>query len=557
MGEILKPQDSNYDAIIIGSGIGGLTVASLLTQILKKRVLILEKHSKLGGFTHSFGKKGKWRWDVGIHYVGDMHPKSLVRKVFDFITNKKLEWKKFPDPFQYYIYPDFKFAVPSSDKEYQIELEKLFPEEKSALEQYFKDLKKVSQAWVLLQLKEKNLIKKIIFKLSKKIKTLLNQTTKEYLDQNFHNYKLKALLDSQWGDVGLPPAKSPFYAHALVVTHYLRGAYYPKSGSAKIAETIMEVVKNRGGEARSLAHVTDVLLQPKENKVKGCRYTEKKNTPEGMQESIKEVYAPLVISNAGARLTYSKWIPQSLNSDLAIKISKVPPGLSSVTIYIGLKESPSKLGVKGENYWIFNDYNHDAMAESCNQILEGKPVMAFVSFGSLHNSDIQNSTAQIITFIDPRSLDKWKETQFQNRGEDYKELKNNMAAALIDLVDKHINGFKDLVEFFEVGTPLTVKHYTDQPFGEIYGLSGTAERYTILNDLGVETPVENFYLTGADVSMAGIAGAMFGGVMTFAAIAMREMFSAHIIQASVFYFTSKLKLDFFKRNETQDNGLNK
>jgi phytoene dehydrogenase-like protein len=479
----------------------------------------------LGGFTHSFGKKGKWRWDVGLHYVGDMHPKSKVRKVFDFVTNKKLEWQSFPNPFQYYIYPDFKFAVPASAQQFQAEIIKMFPEAEPALVQYFKDLKKVSGAWLLLQLNDKSLIKKIIFIFSAKTKLLLKLTTKDYLDLNFKDQKLKALLDSQWGDTGLPSAKSPFHVHALLVSHYLRGAYYPKAGSHKIAETIMEVVKMHGGEAQSFAHVTEVLFEKTKNKVQGCRYTEKKNTPEGIIESSKEVYAPLVISNAGARITYAKWVPPTVNSDMKQKIASVPPGLSSLTVYIGLKENPKKLGIQGENYWIFSDYDHDKMAANCNQVIIGKPSLAFVSFGSAHNTEIQNSTAQIITFIEPKAFEKWQSTQFQKRGEEYQELKNNMANSLIAFVDKHISGFKDLVEFIEVGTPLTVTHYTDQPFGEIYGLSGTAERYTLLKDLGAETPVENLYLTGADVSMAGVAGALFGGVITFYKIAVRELFS--------------------------------
>ncbi len=55
---------THYDVIMIGSGMGALTTASILAQIGKKRVLLLERHFKPGGFTHSFRRK-KYEWDVG------------------------------------------------------------------------------------------------------------------------------------------------------------------------------------------------------------------------------------------------------------------------------------------------------------------------------------------------------------------------------------------------------------------------------------------------------------------------------------------------------------
>jgi phytoene dehydrogenase-like protein len=84
-----------YDAIVIGSGIGGLCVASLLAQMANKRILVLERHFKLGGFTHSFSRKG-YTWDVGLHYVGGLAPGSQGRHIFDFITRKGVDWPYFP-----------------------------------------------------------------------------------------------------------------------------------------------------------------------------------------------------------------------------------------------------------------------------------------------------------------------------------------------------------------------------------------------------------------------------------------------------------------------------
>ena len=85
--------DEYYDAIVIGSGIGGLTSAAILSKAGKK-VLVLEQHYTAGGYTHSYSRNG-YEWDVGVHYIGEVgDPSSPLRKVFDFISNSQLKWAK-------------------------------------------------------------------------------------------------------------------------------------------------------------------------------------------------------------------------------------------------------------------------------------------------------------------------------------------------------------------------------------------------------------------------------------------------------------------------------
>ena len=67
--------DEKWDAIVIGSGIGGLAAAVLLGQHGGKRVLVLERHYEAGGFTHTFHRPG-YQWDVGVHYIGEMQDEA-------------------------------------------------------------------------------------------------------------------------------------------------------------------------------------------------------------------------------------------------------------------------------------------------------------------------------------------------------------------------------------------------------------------------------------------------------------------------------------------------
>jgi choline dehydrogenase-like flavoprotein len=90
------PPDGEWDAIAIGSGIGGLSCAALLARRAGKRVLVLERHYTAGGFTHVFHRPG-YEWDVGVHYIGEMGAGCGMRALFDEITEGRLKWNAMPE----------------------------------------------------------------------------------------------------------------------------------------------------------------------------------------------------------------------------------------------------------------------------------------------------------------------------------------------------------------------------------------------------------------------------------------------------------------------------
>ena len=105
VGYTSKVKNEIFDVIIIGSGMSGLTTAALLAQH-NYRVLVIEKHFKVGGFTHTFKRK-QFEWDVGIHYIGEVHNKKThTRKLFDRVTGEKLQWAKMDDNYVRIIFPD-------------------------------------------------------------------------------------------------------------------------------------------------------------------------------------------------------------------------------------------------------------------------------------------------------------------------------------------------------------------------------------------------------------------------------------------------------------------
>jgi all-trans-retinol 13,14-reductase len=89
--------ENQYDAIVIGSGAGGLAAAVLLAKHANKRVLVLERHYAAEVLTHVFRRTG-FEWDVGLHYIGQFqNPESPGRRVFDHLTDSRLDRVAMPE----------------------------------------------------------------------------------------------------------------------------------------------------------------------------------------------------------------------------------------------------------------------------------------------------------------------------------------------------------------------------------------------------------------------------------------------------------------------------
>ena len=208
--------DRDYDAIVIGSGIGGLTSAACLAKMGKK-VCVLEQHYTAGGFTHSYERNG-YEWDVGVHYIGDVgHTKTTARRIFDYITNGNLKWSAMDKEFDRIFIGKETFNLNSGKAAYRQGLIDAFPEEEVAIDEYLKRMHSVKgamQAHTLQKILPSWLNRIIDVLIKHKRPVWFQQTTREVLEDITDNQMLIALMTSQWGDCGMPPAESSFEIHS-------------------------------------------------------------------------------------------------------------------------------------------------------------------------------------------------------------------------------------------------------------------------------------------------------------------------------------------------------
>jgi phytoene dehydrogenase-like protein len=500
-------ESRGFDAIVIGSGMGALAFASLMARLRGWRVLVLERHFKIGGFTHTFKRPGGFEWDVGVHYVGEMGKGMPSRRLMDLVTDGAVRWNPMPDVYDRFVYPGLEFGVPKGEANFRDALIEAFPQERADIERYFRDVKRASQ-WLRRRSMAESArptLRWMMRALDGLTARLPLTTTGRYLEKRFADPRLRAVVASQWGDYGLPPRASAFVTHAIVASHYFNGAWYPDGGAGEIAKAVSAVVRRSGGDLRADHEVTRILVED------GAAVGVEATIDRGATRTRTQFRAPVVVSDAGAWTTFARLLPPSVPLPFRDELRSPPVGLAAVELFLGLRRDPRELGFRGENYWIYTSFDHDDICARQNELFEGRAVMAYLSFPSLKDTRAKRHTAEIAAPLDYGVLERHRAEPWLRRSGEYKSAKERMTRALLDLVERHRPGFRDLVEFAELATPLTFELFTGAPSGAIYGYPATPDRFR-KSWLGVETPVRNLFLTGADAGFLGIVGAMMGGV---------------------------------------------
>lgn len=522
-----QPAKGNYDAIIIGSGMGGLTTAAILAKAGKK-ILVLERHYTAGGFTHTFKRKN-YEWDVGIHYIGAVNkPTRTLRRLFDYVSDGKLEWADMGEVYDRVIFGEKEYLFVKGRENWKRQMKEYFPapDDQRAIDDYVDAVKKAnaSSRTFFVEKALPPLVSKFSgYFLRASYMKYAERTTLDVMREITRNQELIGVLTAQYGDYGLPPSQSSFAIHAMVANHYFDGGYYPVGGAGRIADTIQPVIESAGGKIYINADVSEIIV--KNNKAVGVKMADG-----------NEIFADMVISNAGLINTYRKLIPGEIGKRLGFSelLKKVTPSAAHLSLYIGLKHTAKELNLPKANYWIYPDnYDHDANLLNYVNNPDAPLPVAYISFPAAKDPDFENrfpgrSTIEVIGFTPYEWFKKWEGTQWSHRGEEYEALKEKFSQRLLEQLYRFEPQVKGKVDVYELSTPLSTANFVNYGNGEIYGINHTPDRFS-LKFLRPSTPVKNLYLTGQDITTCGVAGALMSGLLT-ASAALKKNVSSEIFK---------------------------
>ena len=517
-----NPPADQWDAIVIGSGIGGLAAAALLAKHGGKRVLVLERHYVAGGFTHAFHRPG-YEWDVGVHYIGQVqNPESPLRPIFDHLTGGRLKWNFMPEVYDRIRIGEGEYEFVAGLERFRDRLKSYFPSETTAIDRYLKAVQSCAGR-TAMYFAEKALPRPIARVAGPLMRAPFlrwaRRTTADVLAEITTNRELAGVLAARWGDYGLPPGESSFAVHAIIAAHYFEGASFPVGGASSLASSIAPVIESAGGQIAFSADAAEILLDRAQHAV-GVR----------MQDG-RELRAGTVISDAGAGNTFSSLLPPEAPgvAGALAELRTVPSSMAHLCLYAGVKQSAAELGVTGTNLWVHPTPEHDAnLARFTSDPTAHLPMM-FISSPSAKDPDFERrhpgrSTLEVICPAPYDWFARWEETRWKRRGQDYDDFKQKLAERLRSGLEEHVPAVRGKLDIAELSTPLSTWHFMNYQRGEAYGVSATPARFR-LRCLTPHTQVRNLYLTGQDVCTLGVAGAMMGGVLTASAVLGRNLVS--------------------------------
>jgi all-trans-retinol 13,14-reductase len=528
-----------FDAIVIGSGIGGMATAALLAKAAGQRVLVLERHYTAGGFTHVFHRPG-FEWDVGVHYIGQVHEStSQVRALFDYLADGRLAWQAMPDVYDRIAIGGLRFDYVRGEARLREALATAFPRETRAIDRYFRMIRQCIRRLPFFFI-EKTLpaipARILGGPLRAPFLALARHTTAEVLDGIGVSAELKAVLTAQWGNYGLPPSQSSFGIHAIVTSHYFEGGAYPIGGASRIASSLLPTVERSGGALVIGAQVDQVLIEGSSMGLRAGPSTRIKAghrvTGVRMKDG-REFRAGCVVSDAGVRTTLERLLPVDAPADvqrMAARTRELPPSLAHLCLYAGVESNTLSTPLDPANLWIHPRLDFDRNLSEFVADPEAPFPFLFISFPSAKDPSFGErypgrQTIEVVTLAPYEHFSRWAGTGWHRRGAEYDALKQRIGERLLAELHRHVPAVAGAVVTWELSTPLSTRHFVGAPHGEIYGLAHTPARFAS-RDLRPRTPIAGLYVTGQDIGTCGVMGALSGAVTTASVVLRRNLFGA-------------------------------
>lgn len=500
---------SDYDAIVIGSGAGGLTAAVALAR-LGKKVAVFEQHYLPGGWCHSFPLEG-FKFSPGVHYIGQCNEGGQMRRIWEGlgVADDIVMLELARDGFDHVRIGDERFDIPAGKEVYRARLKERFPSEGGAIDTWLDTCHRLHT-----ELESGTRVRNLreMLTLPWRLRTTIRhglRSTGAFLDGLTDDKLLKAILTMQAGDHGMSPEHAPLALHAAVVGHYFDGGWYPMGGGRAIPKALIRGLQRHGGSIEVRTPVDAILFEGegRSQRAVGVRL-----------HDGTEVSAPLVISNADPGVTFDGLVGRErLPRSIRRRLDRTTWSLSALSLFFAVDMDLEAAGLDSGNVWFTRTPDIDATYRlSTRESLVGLDEVpgVFLTVTTLKDRVKRKDglhTCESFCFVSWDAFRQWAHSEFGDRPDDYERMKEHLTGVMFDALEEIVPGIREHTVFHSLGTPLTNQYYVNSTRGNLYGIE--KRRFQVGPfSWPVDTGIDGLMMVGASTLGHGVAGATISGL---------------------------------------------
>ncbi|WP_375055761.1 phytoene desaturase family protein [Zobellella sp. DQSA1] len=469
------------DEIVVGAGLTGLVYANVMAAS-GKRVVVVEKHTKPGGYASNFVRKRDYTFDCSLHKITGFGVNGNL--------SNALERAGLIDLLPFYPYQELttiihgssRMTLPADGAQLEQFLLSRFPSAQEGLNAFFHDIKTVGyQNYMLarMTLGEYEMDPEL-FLSSRKLNRM---TTYEYLLSTFNDRDLITILCALAINLGV----EAFEADALYFLHF---AYtfmytekrYVKGSSQSWSNALAQELERRGGRLLLREEVTAIDIS--HSSIKGCSTRRYK------------IKAPHMVWT-GSPSQVSELAGDQVPASFSNAFSALEPGLGTFIVYLGLSETPEHCGFHKSDYLITDTSYLDDAHHACHSDLryERWPL----SISNYHLLDNQYGFVIQLEILDQMS--DW----FHLSRKDYKKKKECVAERILDRAERSFPGLRRYIQYMDISTPKTNYKFTNSLGGSAFGYKPVPRRNSRFLQ---HPPLSGLQFLGTWVNGAGYEPAM-------------------------------------------------
>jgi phytoene dehydrogenase-like protein len=509
-----------WDAVVIGSGLGGLACAAYLCAA-GRRTLVLEAHYVAGGNSQVFRRRRgdrEYEFDVGVHYIGECGPDGMISTILrgvglaERVVFRPLD----PDGFSTLVFPDLRFRVPTGWDRYRARLLEAFPQEAEPLGQVVDVLRQVGTDGRRLRNGEFEMAD-LANEAPTFVKWGLRPVT-ELFEEHGLSQRASAVLLGEQADYAVRPSQTPVALQGGIADHFVRGAFYPEGGGQVIAARLIEAIRAYGGEVRTRAPVERVRIE--NGRAAGVV----------LKKTGQAIDAPVVVSNADLKRTVFELVgEQYFQPATAERVRGYRMALPLFVVYLGLDVDLAAEGYANTNYFVWGSYDIEGIYDRLEAGELPPEGGVYVTAASLKDPTNprgapKGHTNLQVMCVAPRDYGLWgvertpTEGGRHHRDPDYRRRKAELTERLIATAESVLPEIRGHIDWKEAATPVTQERFTRSTGGTSYGVAASCDQIGPLR-MGHVSEIPGLYFCGASTqSGAGIASVLRSGVVAAGAV---------------------------------------